>query len=43
MIHNTDIGDWWEREGEDHEFVLEFSRRGYEVGVNAVLHALTHS
>ena len=22
MTHNTDIGDSWEREGEDHEFFL---------------------
>jgi hypothetical protein len=42
MTHNTDIGDSWEREGEDHEFFLQFSPRGYAVGVNAVLYALTH-
>ena len=42
MTHNTDIGDSWEREGEDHEFFLEFSPRGYALGVNAVVYALTH-
>lgn len=42
MTHNTDIGDSWEREGEDHEFFLQFSPRGYALGVNAVLYALTH-
>jgi hypothetical protein len=42
MTHNTDIGDSWEREGEDAEFFLQFSPRGYAVGVNAVLYALTH-
>jgi hypothetical protein len=42
MTHNTDIGDSWEREGEDHEFFLQFSPAGYAVGINAVLYALTH-
>jgi hypothetical protein len=42
MTHNTDIGDSWEREGEDHEFFLKFSPRGYALGVNVVLYALTH-
>ncbi len=42
MTHNTDIGDSWEREGEDHEFFLQFSPRGYALGVNVVLYALTH-
>jgi hypothetical protein len=42
MTHNTDIGDSWEREGEDHEFFLQFSPSGYAVGINAVLYALTH-
>ena len=42
MTHNTDIGDSWEREGEDHEFFLQFSPEGYAVGINAVLYSLTH-
>jgi hypothetical protein len=42
MTHNTDIGDSWEREGEDHEFFLQFSPSGYAVGINTVLYALTH-
>jgi Domain of unknown function (DUF4159) len=42
MTHNTDIGDSWEREGEDHEFFLQFSPGGYAVGINSVLYALTH-
>ena len=28
MTHNTDIGDSWEREGEDREFFLQFSPDG---------------
>ncbi len=42
MTHNTDIGDAWEREGEDHDFFLQFSPEGYAVGINAVLYTLTH-
>jgi hypothetical protein len=42
MTHNTDIGDSWEREGEDHDFFLQFSPEGYAVGINAVLYLLTH-
>jgi hypothetical protein len=33
MTHNTDIGDSWEREGEDREFFLQFSPDGYALGV----------
>ena len=39
MTHNTDIGDSWEREGEDHEFFLQFSPDGYALGINVVLYA----
>jgi hypothetical protein len=42
MTHNTDIGDSWEREGEDHEFFLRFSPEGYALGINVVLYSLTH-
>lgn len=42
MTHNTDIGDSWEREGEDPEFFRQFSPGGYAVGINAVLYMLTH-
>jgi hypothetical protein len=42
MTHNTDIGDSWEREGEDREFFLQFSPDGYALGINVVLYVLTH-
>jgi hypothetical protein len=42
MTHNTDIGDSWEREGEDREFFLQFSPDGYALGINVVLYTLTH-
>lgn len=42
MTHNTDVGDSWEREGEDHEFFLQFSPSGYSLGMNVLLYAMTH-
>jgi hypothetical protein len=42
MTHNTDIGDSWEREGEDREFFELFSPRGYSLGINVLLYVLTH-
>jgi hypothetical protein len=42
MTHNTDIGDSWEREGEDREFFLQFSAAGYSLGINAALYSMTH-
>jgi hypothetical protein len=42
MAHNTDIPDTWEREGESQEYFDRFSPRGYALGVNIVLYAMTH-
>jgi hypothetical protein len=42
MTHNTDVADSWEREGEDPEFFYQFSPNGYAVGINVLLHAMTH-
>jgi hypothetical protein len=42
MTHNTDIADAWEREGEDPDFFYRFSPTGYALGINVLLHALTH-
>ena len=42
MTHNTDVADSWEREGEDPEFFYQFSPDGYAVGINVLLHAMTH-
>ena len=42
MTHNTDIADGWEREGEDYEFFYRFSVTSYAVGINVILHAMTH-
>jgi hypothetical protein len=42
MSHNTDIADTWEREGGNPEYFSLFSPRGYAIGVNVVLYAMTH-
>jgi hypothetical protein len=42
MTHNTDFGDAWERESENHEFFAQFSPKGYALGVDVMLYAMTH-
>lgn len=40
--HNTDVSDTWEREGASQEYFNTFSPRGYAIGVNVVVYALSH-
>lgn len=42
MTHNTDIQDSWEREGEDTRYFEQFAPEGYSLGVNVLLHAMSH-
>ena len=42
MVHNSDIPDGWEREGEDPAYFYRFSPDAYQVGINVLLHAMTH-
>jgi uncharacterized protein DUF4159 len=42
MVHNSDIPDGWEREGEDPQYFFHFSPNAYAVGIDAVLYAMTH-
>jgi hypothetical protein len=42
MTHNTDFGDAFEREGDDHQYFLKFAPDGYAFGVNAILYSMTH-
>ncbi len=43
ICHNTDLGDGWEREGENHEYFTEFSvKKSYPMGINIVTYAMTH-
>lgn len=41
--HNTDLGDGWEREGENEAYFKQFSERlAYPMGINIVYWAMTH-
>ena len=42
MTHNTDVADSWEREGEDPAFFYQFSPAGYALGIDVLLHAMSH-
>ena len=42
ITHNTDIGDSWEREGDDPGYFMSFGPKGYALGIDAFLYALTH-
>jgi hypothetical protein len=42
MTHNTDFGDAYERESEDHEYFEKFSVPGYAFGVNVLMYVMTH-
>jgi hypothetical protein len=42
MVHNTDVPDAWEREGESPEYFYRFSPEAYAVGIDIVLYAMTH-
>ena len=42
MTHNTDFGDAFEREGDDHRYFLQFAPEGYAFGVNAIVYSMTH-
>lgn len=42
MVHNTDLPDPWEREGEDKDYFFRFSPEAYAVGVDILLYGMTH-
>ncbi|MHC4996490.1 MAG: DUF4159 domain-containing protein [Planctomycetota bacterium] len=43
ICHNTDVGDGWEREGEDEEYFREFSEKwAFPLGINIVFYAMSH-
>ena len=42
MVHNTDVPDGWEREGEDPDYFFKFSPSAYAVGIDVLLYAMTH-
>lgn len=43
VMHNTDLGDGWEREAESPDYFREFSaKKAYPMGINIVVYAMTH-
>jgi hypothetical protein len=43
VCHNTDLGDGWEREGENEYYFREFSeKKAYPLGINIIFYAMTH-
>jgi Domain of unknown function (DUF4159) len=42
MVHNTDLPDGWEREGEDPDYFFRFSPEAYAVTIDIVLYSMTH-
>jgi hypothetical protein len=43
ICHNSDLGDGWEREGENSWYFEEFSvKKAYPMGINIVTYAMTH-
>jgi hypothetical protein len=43
ICRNTDLGDGWEREGEDPYFFKEFSeKKAYPMGINIIVYSMTH-
>lgn len=43
ICHNTDLGDGWEREGENVDYFREYSiKKAYPMGINIVTYAMTH-
>jgi Domain of unknown function (DUF4159) len=43
ICQNTDLGDGWEREGEDETYFREFSeKKAYPLGINIIFWAMTH-
>ena len=43
ICHNTDLGDGWEREGQDPEYFRVFAEpKAFPMGINAIVYAMTH-
>jgi hypothetical protein len=42
-VHNSDVPDGWEREGEDEEYFRQFSEvTSYPLGINILVYLMTH-
>jgi hypothetical protein len=42
-IHNSDVSDGWEREGEDEVYFNQYSEKiAYPLGINLIVYLMTH-
>lgn len=42
-IHNSDVSDGWEREGENEQYFRQFSEKiAYPLGINMIFYLMTH-
>ena len=42
-IHNSDVSDGWEREGENSVYFSQFSEKvAYPLGINIIFYFMTH-
>ena len=42
-IHNSDLSDGWEREGENADYFATFSEKiSYPLGINLIFYLMTH-
>jgi hypothetical protein len=43
ICHNTDLGDGWEREGENEDYFRAYAEKfAYPMGINILFYAMTH-
>jgi hypothetical protein len=43
ICHNTDLGDGWEREGDNPDYFHQFSeKKAYPMGINILVYTMTH-
>ena len=43
VCHNNDLGDGWEREGENEDYFHRYSEKlSYPFGINVIVYAMTH-
>jgi uncharacterized protein DUF4159 len=42
ITHNTDLGDSFEREGDDPRYFYAFAVNGYALGINILLYSMSH-
>jgi len=43
ICHNTDLGDGWEREGENIQYFKQYSEKwSYPMGINIITYLMTN-